>query len=180
MMDIHPRINYNGMKRHDNLICYCGRYNVSHAFLRLESRYICIVSDACIQRIYYKLSATFSDKNRRPNFTYSPCWRNPVDDKAGLALYSTHAVFHAATNPMFRSCMVWRCRVCLLWLKIVDVKVDSQSQTSNSTIEAASILMWLRLCRTILMTFYDMNHYVSHWACDQVLHFITYLNISVV
>ena len=28
---------------------------------------------------YYKLSATFSDKYRRPNFTCSIGWRNPVD-----------------------------------------------------------------------------------------------------
>ena len=40
---------------------------------------ICRVSDACIQRIHYKLSATFSDKYRWPNFTRSLGWHNPVD-----------------------------------------------------------------------------------------------------
>ena len=41
------------------------------AFLRLENRYISRVSNACIQRIHYKLSATFSDEYRQPNFTRS-------------------------------------------------------------------------------------------------------------
>ena len=44
---------------------------VHGAFLKLENRYICRVSDTCIQRIHYKLSATFSGKHRRPNFTRS-------------------------------------------------------------------------------------------------------------
>ena len=29
MMDIHPRINYRGMKRRDTVIGCCGRYNVT-------------------------------------------------------------------------------------------------------------------------------------------------------
>ena len=35
MMNIQPQIDYNGMKIHDTLICYCGRYNVNHVKLPL-------------------------------------------------------------------------------------------------------------------------------------------------
>ena len=43
------------------------------------SKYACRVSYACIQRIPYKLSATFSEKYRWLNFTCFLGLRNAVD-----------------------------------------------------------------------------------------------------
>ena len=49
------------------------------AFLGLENQLICRVSCACIQRIHYKLSATFSEKYFWLNFTRFVSLRNAVD-----------------------------------------------------------------------------------------------------
>ena len=56
--------------------------------MRLENRYVCRVSDACIQRIDKRLSATFSDKYRWPKFMRSlGSWIN----KATLCYIQYHA-----------------------------------------------------------------------------------------
>ena len=76
------------------------------------------VSDTCIQRLHYKLSATFSDKyTYLPNFTLSLGWRNPADS---LALYIVYAaVVLAMLRPIWSSprSYIRCCQVCLLWSK---------------------------------------------------------------
>ena len=90
-----------------NLCGNCQKIQGLHgAFLRLENRCICRVSNACIQRIQYKLSATFSDKYRQPNLRVILDDVIPWINKASLALYIARRQ-RAMARPirMFRSCM---------------------------------------------------------------------------
>ena len=100
-------------------------------FLRLENRYICGVSDACIQQIHYRLSATFSDKYRWLNFTRSLGWRSSMDKtikKASLVLYIARTL-RAMPWPTWHLKAVRHSWVHLLWLKFVTVKDESVSDS---------------------------------------------------
>ena len=137
------------------------------AFLIFENRYIiCRVSDARIQRIHYKLSATCilsltstAGRTSRALLADVIPWIN----KASLALYliAPHTACHAATNPMFRSCMALS---------------SSSPVIENCLVSRSRVGLRLHLCdwgtdidvaaldcvRTILTTYYhNMIHYAA-------------------
>ena len=81
----------------------------------------------------------------------------PWINKASLVLYIV-CTLCATLRPTWCSEAVWRCRVCLLWLKIISVEVQSRLQTPSSM--WLGLYMWRRV-RTMLTTFYHTNHYAA-------------------
>ena len=99
----------------------------------------------------------------------------PWINKASLALYIACKLC-AMPRPTWCSgavcCMhiilIWRCRIRLLWLKIISVEVESWSQTPS---------LWLRRRHRCSWTVYALNWrsftiwtiiVCSYWACGQV------------
>ena len=80
-------------------------------------------------------------------------------NKASLALYIARTLC-AMPRPTHCSEAVWRCRVCRLWLKIISIEVNSQSETPSLRLRHRH---WCELdyVRTILTTYYHMNHYAA-------------------
>ena len=79
--------------------------------------------------------------------------------KASLELvYSTHAVCHAVTNPMLRNYIVLLSSSSV----IENYQYGGQESVSDS-ISVIEVPTSTDCVRTILTTFYHMNHYKQYW-----------------
>jgi hypothetical protein len=125
------------------------------------------VSNACIQRIPYKLRATctFSDKYR---FTRFLGLRNPVDKyEASLVLYilvariPQHCSAACHDRPIWSSEAVLRCRVRPCGWSIEICHYPVRKSVSQTRLQGHLCDWGARHCvRTILTTFYHMHHLI--------------------
>ena len=82
-------------------------------------------------------------------------------------MYSTHAVCHATTNPMFRSCMELSSSSPVI--ENCQCRGRESVSDSISAIEALTS-MWIRLCTHYIDDLLPYEQLCSYWACGQVFH----------
>ena len=152
---LHPQMQFTFQRwlGNDDVIYEIIARN-SGAFLRLENQmyveYLMHVSSEYIISWVLLSLISIGCQTSRILFADVIPWIN----KASLMLYSMHAVCHAATNSDAK----WRCWVCLLWLKlVVVVEIESRSETPSLRLRRRH-RCGLDCVRTVLMTFYHMNH----------------------
>ena len=90
-------------------------------------------------------------------------------------MYSTHAVCHAATNPMFRSCIVLSSSSTV----IENCQCRGRESVSDSIHVSAievTTSMWLGLCTHYIDDLLPYEPLCSYWTCGQVFILILICN----